>query len=194
MARARLAPICRAASTFSASAYRYAYDGYIFARTLDRFEDFRLIRYSQADATFTGVEGEVRHAFAPGLSASVFGDYVRAKFDEGGDLPRIPAGRLGVRGDVARGDWSGNLEYVRVFEQDAVADFETKTPSYDMVNGTLAYDFAAGGFASQLFVRGTNLLDEQARDVAAFLDALTGPFPEQTMPRLPATIGYTILD
>ena len=39
-----------------------------------------------------------------------------------------------------------------------------------------------------------NLLDEQARDVAAFLDALTGPFPEQTMPRLPATIGYTILD
>ena len=39
-----------------------------------------------------------------------------------------------------------------------------------------------------------NLLDEQARDVAACLDALTGPFPEQTMPRLPATIGYTILD
>ena len=111
----------------------------------------------------------MRHAFAPGLSASVFGDYVRAEFDEGGDLPRIPAGRLGVRGDVARGDWSGNLEYVRVFEQDAVADFETKTPGYDMVNGTLAYDFTAGGFASQVFVRGTNLLDEQALNHASFI-------------------------
>lgn len=158
------------ATTFSASAYRYAYDGYIFARTLDQFEDFRLIRYSQADATFTGVEGEVRHALAPGLSAAVFGDYVRAEFDDdGGDLPRIPAGRLGVRGDFARGDWSGNLEYVRVFEQDRIAQFETKTPGYDMVNGTVAYDFAAGGFASQAFVRGTNLLDEQALNHASFI-------------------------
>ena len=158
------------ATTFSASAYRYAYDGYIFARTLDQFEDFRLIRYSQADATFTGVEGEVRHALAPGLSAAVFGDYVRAEFDDdGGDLPRIPAGRLGVRGDFARGDWTGNLEYVRVFEQDRIAQFETKTPGYDMVNGTLAYDFASGGFASQMFVRGTNLLDEQALNHASFI-------------------------
>jgi cytochrome c peroxidase len=38
------------------------------------------------------------------------------------------------------------------------------------------------------------LLDQQAEDVAAFLDALTGPFPEQTMPRLPPTTGRTVLD
>ncbi|WP_082531996.1 MULTISPECIES: TonB-dependent receptor domain-containing protein [unclassified Phenylobacterium] len=158
------------ATTFSASAYRYAYDGYIFARTLDQFEEFRLIRYSQADATFTGVEGEVRHQFTPGLSATAFGDYVRAEFDdEGGDLPRIPAGRLGVRGDFVQGDWSGALEYVRVFEQDRIAAFETRTPGYDMVNGTLAYDFTAAGFDSQIFMRGTNLLDEKALNHASFI-------------------------
>ncbi|WP_414756784.1 TonB-dependent receptor, partial [Anabaena sp. CCY 9910] len=28
-------------TTFGVSAYRYAYDGYIYADTLDRFEDFR---------------------------------------------------------------------------------------------------------------------------------------------------------
>ncbi len=38
------------------------------------------------------------------------------------------------------------------------------------------------------------LLDEQVRDVAAFLEALTGPFPEQTLPRLPPTPGRTLLD
>jgi iron complex outermembrane recepter protein len=157
------------ATTFSASAYHYDYEGYIYARTLDQFEDFRLIRYSQDDAQFTGVEAELRHAFRPWLSASVFGDYVRARFDGGGDLPRIPAGRLGVRGDVAQGDWSGSLEYVRVFEQDEIADFETETPGYDMVNATLAYDFQVGGLDSQVFVRGTNLLDELALNHASFV-------------------------
>ncbi|WP_312160936.1 TonB-dependent receptor domain-containing protein [Phenylobacterium sp.] len=157
------------ATTFAASAYRYGYDGYVFARTLDQHEDFRLIRYSQADATFTGVEGEVRQRFAPGLSATLFGDYVGARFDDGGDLPRIPAGRLGLRGDVEQGAWSGSLEYVRVFEQEKIAAFETRTPGYDMVNGTLAYDVEAGGFASQVFVRGTNLLDEKALNHASFI-------------------------
>lgn len=161
------------ATTFSASAYHYDYDGYIYARTLDQFEDFRLIRYSQDDATFTGVEGEVRHAFTPEFSATVFGDYVRAKFKHGGgDLPRIPAGRLGVRADMARGEWSGNLEYVRVFEQDEIAAFESETPGYDMVNATLAYDFSVGGMESQAFVRGTNLLDELALNHASFISDL----------------------
>jgi iron complex outermembrane receptor protein len=160
------------ATTFTASAYRYAYDGYIYARTLDQFEDFRLIRYSQGDATFTGVEGELRHQFTPGLSATVFGDYVRAKFESGGDLPRIPAGRLGLRGDFVGGDWSGSAEYVRVFEQEKIAAFETKTPGYDMVNATLAYDLALGGFDSQVFVRGTNLLDEKALNHASFITNL----------------------
>jgi len=34
-----------------------------------------------------------------------------------------------------------------------------------------------------------NLSDAQVRDVVAFLEALTGEFPEQTMPRLPPTPG-----
>ncbi|QBX37698.1 TonB-dependent receptor [Brevundimonas sp. S30B] len=158
--------------TFSASAYRYAYDGYIYAQTLDQFEDFRLIRYAQEDATFTGVEGDIRYAFSPNLSASVFGDYVRASLDEGGALPRIPAARLGARTDLFQGPWSGSLEYIRVFEQDRIADFERETPGYNMVNATVAYDFDIGGFRNQVFVRGSNLLDETALNHASFISTL----------------------
>ena len=162
----------RGDTTFSVSAYRYAYDGYIFADTLDQFEDFRLIQYTQADATFTGLEGEATHRFAPGLSATVFGDLVRAEFDEGGNLPRIPAGRLGARGDLIQGPWSGSLEYVRVFEQDRVADYETSTPGYNMINGTVAFDFDLGPTVAQVYVRGTNLLDELAMNHASFIGDL----------------------
>ena len=58
------------ATTFSASVYRYEYDGYIYADTLDRYEDFRLVRYSQDDARFTGVEGQVTQKLKPWLSVT----------------------------------------------------------------------------------------------------------------------------
>lgn len=160
------------ATTFSASAYRYAYDGYIYADTLDRYEDFRLVRYAQDDATFTGLEGHVTQKLKPWLSVTAFGDYVRAKLKNGGgDLPRIPAGRLGLRGDAKSGAWSGNVEYVRVFEQDRVAAFESQTPGYDMVNATVAYDLPMGPVIGQVFLRGTNLLDEKALNHASFVAA-----------------------
>lgn len=37
-----------------------------------------------------------------------------------------------------------------------------------------------------------DLSDDQAMDIVAFLNGLTGEFPEQTLPRLPATPGWTL--
>jgi cytochrome c peroxidase len=37
------------------------------------------------------------------------------------------------------------------------------------------------------------LSDEQVDDIVAFLDALTGEFPEQPLPQLPTTPGHTII-
>jgi len=162
-------------TTASISAYHYVYDDYIFARTLDQFEDFRLIRYSQADATFTGLEGEVRQQLTPWLSATVFGDYVRGELKgDGGNLPRIPAARVGVRAEAFSGPWSGDVEYSRTFKQDDIAAFESETPGYNMVNATVAYDVDLAGVKSQVFLRGTNLLDELAFNHASFL-AETAP-------------------
>ncbi len=158
-------------TTFTIGAYHQDFDDYIFAETLDRFEDFRLIRYSAADARFTGVDGEIRHQVAPGLGVSVFGDYVRARLKHGGgNLPRIPAGRLGARADGAWGPVSADVEYYRVFEQDRIAGFETVTPGYDMLNATLAYKLELGARAdAELFVRGTNLTNDLAFNHASFI-------------------------
>ena len=35
--------------------------------------------------------------------------------------------------------------------------------------------------------------DAQVADIVAFLNGLTGEFPEQSMPRLPATPGWTLI-
>jgi cytochrome c peroxidase len=44
--------------------------------------------------------------------------------------------------------------------------------------------------ASQI---GATLSDEDAADIVNFLDALTGPFPAMTLPRLPETPGTSIV-
>ncbi len=158
-------------TTFTIGAYHQAFDDYIFADTLDRFEDFRLIRYTAADAKFTGIDGEIRHQFTPDFGVSVFGDYVRAKLKGGlGNLPRIPAGRLGARADGKWGPLSADVEYYHVFEQDRIASFETRTPGYDMLNATLAYKLELGPKANaELFVRATNLTNELAFNHASFI-------------------------
>lgn len=158
-------------TTFTLGAYHQDFDDYIFADTIDQYEDFRLIRYEAADARFTGVDGEIRHQLTPGLGLSLFGDYVRARFKNGlGNLPRIPAGRLGGRADGQWGPVTAGVEYFRVFEQSRIASFESRTPGYDMVNATLAYRLDLGPASSaELFVRATNLTNELAWNHASFI-------------------------
>jgi cytochrome c peroxidase len=40
---------------------------------------------------------------------------------------------------------------------------------------------------------GKDLTEQQVEEIVAFLNSLTGEFPEQTMPRLPATPGKTVI-
>jgi len=158
-------------TTFTIGLYHQDFDNYIFANTLDQYEDFRLIRYVAADASFTGVDGEIRQQITPAVGLTVFGDYVRAKLhDDQGNLPRIPAGRLGARADGGWGPFHGDIEYYRVFEQDHIASFETRTPGYNMVNATLAWRTELGPFANaEIFMRGTNLTNELAFNHASFI-------------------------
>lgn len=158
-------------TTFTIGAYHQDFDDYIFADTIDQFEDFRLVRYTAADAKFTGIDGEIRHQVSPDFAVSAFGDYVRAKLQDGlGNLPRIPAGRLGASAEGKWGPVSADLEYYHVFEQDRIAAFETRTSGYDMLNATVAYRVAfSPKTEAELFVRATNLTNELAYNHASFI-------------------------
>ncbi|MGO3743719.1 TonB-dependent receptor domain-containing protein, partial [Kerstersia sp.] len=111
--------------SFALNAYHSRVDGYIYAETLDQFEDFRLIEYTQRDASFTGLEAEASYHYSKGLSATLFGDYIRGKLrGPQSNLPRIPAARLGLRTQANWQQWHGFLEYYRVFSQSKTASYE----------------------------------------------------------------------
>lgn len=162
------------ATTFSLSAYRNRIANYIYASTLDNHEGFQLIEYTQRDATFTGLEGQVRQQLNRQVGISLFGDSVRAKQDAtngngGGNLPRIPAQRLGVRLDASWQAWSGQAEWYRVGQQDKLASFESPTAGYNMLNLSAAYDTRIGQWPAQLYIKGNNLTNQLAFSHTSFI-------------------------
>ncbi|MEQ1103718.1 zinc piracy TonB-dependent receptor ZnuD [Acinetobacter ursingii] len=147
------------------------FDDYIYARTLDRYENFRLVQYTQDKARFYGVEGEISYQLSPRYKTTLFGDYVRGKIDAEGDAPRMPGGRLGTRFDADFGDgFSGMAEYYHVFNQDKIAAYETETDGYNMVNLGLAYAARVSNKTDyRVYLKANNLLDETVYNHASFL-------------------------
>lgn len=157
-------------TTFGVSVFRNRINNYIYGRTLDELDGLQLLQYSQADATFTGIEGQVRQRLTRNLGITLFGDTVRAKLDGGGLLPRIPATRAGIRLDANWQAWEGQVEWVQVARQNRVADFETATPGYGMLNLGVSYN---GQFSSgtpwQVYLKANNLTDRLAYAHTSFI-------------------------
>ncbi len=160
-------------TTFTVAAFHNRVDDYIHAHTLDAHEGFQLIEYAQRDATFTGVEGRIRQQLTPVFGLSLFGDYVRARFDSaaggGRDLPRIPAHRIGLGLDARWQNWAGEAELYRVGRQDQVAEFESETAGYTLLNLGVSYHGKFQSVPWLFYVKANNLTDELAYNHASFI-------------------------
>ncbi|MFC3550234.1 TonB-dependent receptor domain-containing protein [Lysobacter cavernae] len=184
----------------SASLYHVRYDDFIYlAHTGIEEHDGPVRLWTQDDARFNGAEAEVNWTFADNASGTwdlrVFGDIVRGELSgsgsrevdvsvphgdhnhdytvdlpRSGHLPRIAPKRLGGEVRWEQGQWRASLGAVRYASQDAVAEFETPTPGYTLVDAHVAWhqDTAAGN-GWELFLDGSNLLDEEARPHTSFL-------------------------
>ncbi|MFD0325656.1 TonB-dependent receptor [Lysobacter gummosus] len=157
------------------AAYQTRFDGFIYlVDTGATVEDSPVRQWSQADAKFTGFEGEaIAHLFdgaAGKFDVRVFGDTVRAKLDNGGgNLPRIAPGRIGGELRWDADSWRASLGATRYMKQDKVAVNETPTDGYTLVDAHLAYHWDSGNLGYELFLDGNNLTDETARVHTSFL-------------------------
>ena len=142
-------------TTWSANLYHHRINGYIYGRTVDAHDGFQLQHYSQANAQFTGAEAQVRQRINRFIGVTVFGDVVRAKLAQGGNLPRIPAARMGLRVDASYQGWEGMAEWVQVASQNRTAQYEEHTGGYGMLNLGASYRLA--GSPLQLFIKAQNL-------------------------------------
>ncbi len=136
-------------------------------------DGFAVRQAIQRDAEFHGLEAQgvwQLHQTAVGdFDFRLAYDLVRGKLDAGSNLPRISPERLSSGIDWHAGPWRAGVEWQRVFRQNRVADFETATPGYNLVNAKVGYSFALGQLPMEAYLSGHNLGDNEARVHTSFL-------------------------
>jgi iron complex outermembrane receptor protein len=119
----------------------------------------------EAEFVFHLIDDNNRH-----VHLEFFADSVHAvQTDDNQSLPRTTPVRYGARITYDDGRWSAGLEARHTDDQNQIAPGETATPGYTLVNANLGYAIAAGRVNYDLFVRGNNLGNTEAREHTSFL-------------------------
>ena len=157
-----------------AAVYQTRFDDFIYlADTGLEIDELPVRLWTQADADFRGweIEGTVTLAEAANGKWTLrgFADGVDAELDAGGNLPRIAPGRFGLDLGWTLDAWRATLGAVRYRTQDDVADGETPTDGFTLVNAQVAYHWDTQTFGWEAYLQGSNLTDEEARLHTSFL-------------------------
>jgi len=171
-----------------ATGYVTRYTGFIYKRDTgvrcgDDFascgadDELRQIVYTQQNANFHGAEIGAQYDAIP-IGDGFIGvdgqfDFVRATFDDGTNVPRIPPYRIGGGLYLRADGWFARVGLLHAFGQDRFAPFESFTPGYDLlkaeISRTAVFDPVVTGFREITFgLVGNNLLDDRVRNSASF--------------------------
>jgi iron complex outermembrane receptor protein len=151
-----------------ASVFYSDFSDYIFPSPTDLEEDgLQVFVYRQQDAEFYGVEGEVEFPLwssgERALTGKLGADYVRGKLANGDDLPQMPPMRVTGLIEYDAGPLHGSLGLAWYDEQNDLAENELPTDGYTMVDFEVSYRWERWQPGVLFFLRGGNLLDEEAR-------------------------------
>jgi iron complex outermembrane receptor protein len=160
--------------SLTASVFHSWFNDYIFERSTGMVEDdLPVFQIEQADARYYGIELEssVRVARFGAFAVNLDGvaDYVRARIDSAGPAPRIPPLRLMGGLEAQSNRLQARLEVERVSAQKRLADFETRTPGYTMVNASVLFQPVRSLKNTSLTLSANNIFDVDARRHASFL-------------------------
>lgn len=93
----------------------------------------------------------------------------KGELDEGGYIPRMSPYNATLSLDHRVGDWNNNITYKWVDESRNEAENETHTDGYQLLNLSSTYQYKFNKSNLELWIKGTNLLDEVARNHLSFL-------------------------
>ena len=130
--------------------------------------------YSQRDATFRGGEFQFQYDVMP-VWNGIFGiegqyDIVRATFEDGTNVPRIPPQRLGGGVFYRDANWLMRVNLLHAFAQNDIAVIgETPTAGYNLLKAEISYKtkLDASWFGARemtVGLVGNNLLNENIRN------------------------------
>jgi iron complex outermembrane recepter protein len=138
--------------------------------------DFHLIEPFAAEEPGSGKDGKTVETLGypgnpHGLHLETKADYVYTQDNSTGrSLPRIPPFRAGAALIYEWKDrFSARVEGQYAHEQDRTAEFELPTDSYFLLSASVTYRVPVGPVEFDIFLKGTNLTNEEARLHPSFL-------------------------
>jgi iron complex outermembrane receptor protein len=160
--------------TFEASLFYNNFSNFIYeAQTGEVIDDLPVFQFFQDGAVYWGFEVQGSATVARfgdwTLNANALADYVNAEIDNAGPAPRIPPFRVRGGLDFGRDGLSYQIEAEYGAEQTRVADFETTTPAYTLVNASITWAPFVDKPGIYFVFAANNLLNENARRAASFL-------------------------
>ncbi len=139
-------------------------------------EDLPVIRYLQQDAAIRGIEVNINFPLVQhndyGLDLMFLADFIEAELDSGDYLPRMPTLKYGTGLKYDHDNFFADFTVVNYEDQYKTAANELPTEGFTMVNIELAYRLTSNTSDTLIFLRGRNLLDEEARDHTSYLKDL----------------------
>ena len=140
-------------------------------------DELKQLVFGQRDATFYGAElasqYDVAHVWTGLWEIDGQYDFVRAEFDNGENVPRIPPHRLGGGLFYRDANWFARIGVLHAFDQNQIGLNETDTKGYTLLNADLSYTFKLDGRAGlvpemTIGLKGENLLDDDVRNHVSF--------------------------
>ena len=132
-------------------------------------EGLPIYNYQQQSLDMYGVELELVYKWSSSLTSTLFTDYTQTKLDDGGYLPRMPPLRIGGGLMYQGNDFYAEFNVRHYFEQDKVANLETSTDSYTIMDAHANYYLQGFGDDTVLFLKIDNIADTEARVHTSFL-------------------------
>ncbi|MDF3055899.1 MAG: TonB-denpendent receptor [Rariglobus sp.] len=179
--------------TGSFNLFANRFDGFIFEEDtgaidpgdpFDPDDDLPIYQFVQRDALFYGAELETFWHLHAGdrhnLDLKFNIDYTLARQRNSDDLPRIPPlkGLIGLA--WTGGPWSAGVDWQLVADQNRTAPGETSTDGYSLLSAYIGYRLVQGPVVYDLFMRGSNLTNEEARMHTSFLKDIA-PLPGRSV-------------
>jgi iron complex outermembrane receptor protein len=156
------------------TAYYYDFDGYIYndiKSMTDPFHGNPVYRNEQKDAWFVGTEWQFDYHVNDNLQWFLQADFVQARLKEGANknLPRTPPLTTSSGIKWQANNWKVITDVKYYAEQTAVAENESTTADYSVVNFYAAYTQPLSKSSMQLYLKAHNLMDEFGRNHVSYL-------------------------
>lgn len=135
----------------------------------DHSAELPVYLFAADDVTLHGLEAQYVWQLNEPFKLTLQGDYIRARLNGGGDLPRTPPLRFAAELAYEQDAISADLRATRYMKQDRTAALETATAGYTLLDASVSYRFNLGSQQLTAYLKGQNLTDEEVRVHTSFL-------------------------